>query len=185
MARIAFDIDDDIKRQLKGRLALEGQTLSSVMRSFCMHYKDFGLRPGSQVVWEDRNQLPKEPGIYFIYTNGELQYVGRSKSLYSRLFSSSHHHNQEFSNSKTVIAWIVVPLEILNRLEQDLIATLEPPLNKVGKPNYNEITMSSFRCPIELERQIRIEAAKRDMNRTEFIIVALQEKLERIEAASE
>ena len=42
----------------------------------------------------------------------------------------------------------------------------------------------SFRCPVELERQVRIEAAKRDMNRTEFVIVALQEKLERIDAES-
>jgi hypothetical protein len=42
----------------------------------------------------------------------------------------------------------------------------------------------SFRCPIELERQTRVEAAKRDMNRTQFIIVALQEKLERIDAKS-
>ncbi len=38
----------------------------------------------------------------------------------------------------------------------------------------------TFRCDVDMERRIRIEAAKKDMNRTEFIIEALKEKLERI-----
>ena len=42
----------------------------------------------------------------------------------------------------------------------------------------------SFRCDPCIERRIRIEAAKRDMNRTEFIIEALIEKLRRIDAES-
>ena len=42
----------------------------------------------------------------------------------------------------------------------------------------------SFRCEPNLERRVRIEAAKRDMNRTEFIVMALREKLERIDAES-
>jgi len=42
----------------------------------------------------------------------------------------------------------------------------------------------SFRCDPEIERRIRVEAAKRDMNRTEFIVEALVEKLERIDAKS-
>ena len=42
----------------------------------------------------------------------------------------------------------------------------------------------SFRCEADLERRVRVEAAKCDMNRTEFIIEALCEKLERIDATS-
>lgn len=42
----------------------------------------------------------------------------------------------------------------------------------------------SFRCDAVMERRIRIEAAKKDMNRTEFILAALEEKLERIDAQS-
>lgn len=42
----------------------------------------------------------------------------------------------------------------------------------------------SFRCDPELNRRVRIEAAKRDMNRTEFILEALEEKLERVDATS-
>jgi len=42
----------------------------------------------------------------------------------------------------------------------------------------------SFRCDADMERRIRVEAARRDMNRTEFIIEALREKLERIDAES-
>lgn len=39
----------------------------------------------------------------------------------------------------------------------------------------------SFRCDADIERRARIEAAKRDMNRTQFIVEALREKLERID----
>ena len=42
----------------------------------------------------------------------------------------------------------------------------------------------TFRCEAEIERRIRIEAAKRDMNRTEFIVAAIVEKLEQIDAQS-
>lgn len=40
----------------------------------------------------------------------------------------------------------------------------------------------SFRCDADIERRVRVEAAKRDMNRTQFIVEALREKLERIDA---
>jgi len=40
----------------------------------------------------------------------------------------------------------------------------------------------SFRCPVELERQVRIEAAKKDQNRTEFIIAALRKVLGQLDA---
>lgn len=42
----------------------------------------------------------------------------------------------------------------------------------------------SFRCDAVLERQVRVAAAKRDMNRTEFIIEALREKLEKVDVQS-
>lgn len=41
----------------------------------------------------------------------------------------------------------------------------------------------SFRCDEELERRIRVEAATRDLNRSEFIIESIIEKMERIDAA--
>lgn len=42
----------------------------------------------------------------------------------------------------------------------------------------------SFRCDADTERRVRVEAAKCDMNRTEFIVEALREKLERIDEES-
>jgi len=38
----------------------------------------------------------------------------------------------------------------------------------------------SLRCPAWLDREVRIEAAKHDMNRSQFIIAALQEKIQRV-----
>ena len=42
----------------------------------------------------------------------------------------------------------------------------------------------TFRCDADMERCLRVEAAKCDMNRTEFILEALREKLERVNAES-
>ena len=46
-------------------------------------------------------------------------------------------------------------------------------------------TYVSFRCDSALERQVRIEAAKRDMNRTQYIVEALKEKLRRVREEKE
>lgn len=43
MARIAFDVDEKTKREIRIRLAEEGKTLSEVMRALCLYYKNFGL----------------------------------------------------------------------------------------------------------------------------------------------
>lgn len=42
----------------------------------------------------------------------------------------------------------------------------------------------SFRCPAELEHRVRVEAAKQDMNRTQFILAALRKALEEVNAES-
>ena len=43
MARIAFDIDEKTKREIRIRLVKENRTLSEVMRVLCLYYKNFGL----------------------------------------------------------------------------------------------------------------------------------------------
>lgn len=43
MARIAFDIDEKTKQEIRIRLVKENKTLSEVMRALCLYYKNFGL----------------------------------------------------------------------------------------------------------------------------------------------
>ena len=50
------------------------------------------------------------------------------------------------------------------------------------KDKAKDIVYISFRCPTAMERRARIEAAKKDMNRSEFVLEALGEKLARIDA---
>lgn len=109
MARITFEIDDQIKHEIKIRLAKEGQTFSDIMRVFCSYYRDFGLYPGGHVRWENRDCLPDSFGVYFIYTKeGELQYVGQSRSLYRRLLSG-HHCEDQFAEMGASIFFVETP----------------------------------------------------------------------------
>ena len=65
MARVAFDVDEKTKREIKVRLAEEGRTLSEVMRTLCLYYRDFGLE-GLEMIGsdhphrEDGNELPQD-----------------------------------------------------------------------------------------------------------------------------
>lgn len=42
----------------------------------------------------------------------------------------------------------------------------------------------SIRCPAELERKVRVAAARQDMNRSQFILAALRKALEELDAKS-
>lgn len=128
MARVAFDIDEKTKREIRIRLAGEGKTLSEVMRTFCSHYKDFGLHPGQQVSWEERDTLPDLSGIYFIYADKKLQYIGQTVSLAQRLIGP-HHRSHQFAKMDASIFWIRASVDILAELEKWLVDTLKPPLN--------------------------------------------------------
>lgn len=172
MARIAFDISDQAKQEIKVRLAREKRTLSDVMRVFCSHYKNFGLYPGHQVDWKERNTLPNSPGVYFVYAEGKLQYIGRTASLHQRL-NSGHHRGRQFARLKASIFWIEAPVDILAELESWLIKTLEPPLN--GSPTETSISIS---LPPWLKERVEKEAERELSTMSQVVRKILAEKFE-------
>ncbi len=88
-----------------------------------------------------RRNLPKTPGIYgMIDLRGRLVYVGKSKSLRSRVLSYFLPHNEEdkagrIVQSATTIVWEEQPSEFAALLrEQYLIRQWQPRFNTQGIP---------------------------------------------------
>ena len=60
-----------------------------------------GLIPETEELsWADRKSSPKEAGIYLIYKDGELVYIGETSNIYDRL---THHENGNGSALKEKI----------------------------------------------------------------------------------
>lgn len=65
-------------------------------------------------------------GIYFLYREGELQYIGKSENLLSRV--AAHLAAKNFDK----VYFMRVPFVDLAGTERDLIRLYKPPLNKTG-----------------------------------------------------
>jgi hypothetical protein len=78
--------------------------------------------------------MPRLGGVYFLILDGKVIYVGKSINIVRRVDDHRKHH---WSKGGTVFDYAVCiwePREPAMKLLEDLlIATLKPPLNKVGK----------------------------------------------------
>ncbi len=70
--------------------------------------------------------LPDASGIYFVWNNGQVVYVGRSARLSARCFISQKHHAIFHGD---LISWLEEPLARLKIMEAFYIGTLKPARN--------------------------------------------------------
>jgi hypothetical protein len=97
-------IKNDLKRELKIKAASDGVSISEVARHYLTNWK-FGLF--GYVKFEDKNKLPKLPGIYFVISNNKVEYIGRSDNIRARFYS--HHREVDFEKlTDPVIHWMHV-----------------------------------------------------------------------------
>jgi len=89
------------------------------------------LRSVGRVFDVANNLLPT--GVYFLYLNGVLQYIGQSIEPATRL--SQHQHSGKVFDRAFVIP---VPSFLLNRVEGALIRHFRPPLNGKTAPINDE-----------------------------------------------
>ena len=90
-----------------------------------------------------RRELPQLPGIYgFVDMDGRLIYVGKSKSLRSRVLSYFMPNNAELKAGEIAatarqVLWETQPSEFAALLrEQKLISRWQPRFNVVGMPRH-------------------------------------------------
>lgn len=81
---------------------------------------------------------PKKPGCYRIFFKGDLIYVGKAVDLKKRLSEYSNGYAGKYPSSEfiteyvaeTEVSYSVMPKEKIEEVEQELIDTFSPLLNK-------------------------------------------------------
>lgn len=86
--------------------------------------------------WAARKVLPEDGGIYLIYDEIGLVYIGVTNNLRHRLHT--HHHRPTFDGLiRAHVAYVLMDDSIERvRLERMLIRQHRPRLNRVGNPGH-------------------------------------------------
>ena len=75
--------------------------------------------------------LGRNSGIYFLFNEDSLIYIGQAKNVHTRV----EQHYAERSKEFTLFSWLLVPENDLNEVEASYIAAYAPPLNRSVPPN--------------------------------------------------
>ena len=79
----------------------------------------------------DRETAPLDGGIYFLFLEGRLVYIGETDSIHPRLIQ--HSRNKEFDGYTVMLE---VPPLYRTEIENYLIHKFKPPLNVKYEPVY-------------------------------------------------
>lgn len=80
----------------------------------------------------DRAEIPCEPGIYLLYDENKIVYVGQSTCNIKNRIINEHQRNKRF----TGMAWVACDLDSLDGLERLLIKIFRPRFNKAHNPRW-------------------------------------------------
>lgn len=85
-----------------------------------------------QITFLEREKLPKYPGVYGVYKDDSLIYIGSSRNLYLRWKAGTHHTCKYYrgSESNVTLTWLQVEEERLREIERALILDLSPLVNR-------------------------------------------------------
>ncbi len=84
-------------------------------------------------------QLPSYQAIYFVFSEDEIAYIGKTKNLTQRL--KAHNRRKQFTKmgDKTRIAWLECSdTQLLGQIETALINYFKPKLNGTNNPDASD-----------------------------------------------
>lgn len=89
------------------------------------------------LTWNDRRLLPESPGLYFVITDGQITYIGKTtRTLRKRwLYRSDDLPKFRYFGEFWITFAVITDFELLDRLERDLLRRFRPPLNGYCVPN--------------------------------------------------
>jgi len=102
----------------------------------------------------DIKMLEVRSGVYFLYNEDELVYIGQAQNIAARILQHICEGVKDFNR----VRYDLVPIESLNVVETALIKSLKPRLNKsIGKNRDSEITKKSTItvCPYILPHHVK------------------------------
>ena len=108
---------------------------------------------------DKKRELPTISGIYFVFSQSELLYIGRTTNLQSRWLG--HHRLSDFKSKKEVrIYWLeVLEVEILRNLEKQAIKFFKPCLNSQREKGEMD-AIFQCRIPKKLLKQAKAKSQR-------------------------
>jgi hypothetical protein len=104
----------------------------------------------------DLKPLVVSSGVYFLYNNDELVYIGKAQNIAKRILEHIVEGTKPFNR----VMYELVPVDSLSRVETILIKALKPPFNKsqnndIEHSNYIPSRSSVSIRPIAMEHHLK------------------------------
>jgi excinuclease UvrABC nuclease subunit len=94
------------------------------------------------IPFQFKSKLPSTPGVYIVYLDSQVLYVGQAKDIHNRW--RDHDVDGKISqagnlptNQNLRVGWILVPKQLLTFAEVYLIGLLHPVLNIAHKETFS------------------------------------------------
>jgi len=85
-----------------------------------------------------KSMLPECSGVYFVFGDGELQYVGKAENLRKRWRNHARRSEVECLEAPS-IKWMPTKSDLLDSVEASVIARYQPALNTMGVSPSNRV----------------------------------------------
>lgn len=111
--------------QLRAISEEKGTPVAQLLRDALDQYLVMG-----EVPFDGLDKLPKRSGVYIVFTDSELLYIGQSKNIRARW--KNHHKTADIQQHKDVtILWLAIEPDGISEVERLLIGRLLPSLNGI------------------------------------------------------
>lgn len=130
-------------------------------------------------IYNKRSDVPASCGVYVLYENGSILYIGASKDIRKRF---SNHRVKEWDTVK------IKPMGTFgaaHTLEEKLIAKLDPPFNSHGSRRVELSTRHRVTIDHELYKKVRDFCINNGFKITDFVNEMLNNVFKGIEDAKQ
>lgn len=141
-------------------------------------YKDMNINPFNlkSIPLQDRHLLPSVSGVYFVFYNGKIEYIGISKNIFQRW---QQHECCIYLESppKCRLAWFVIENDKeREKTEKDLIEKFQPRINIQNISRRIEATKKIFVREKPVKNQSKSENKESVLTREVFTVRELAQK---------
>jgi GIY-YIG catalytic domain len=132
----------------------------------------------------NRSQLPNLPAIYFVITDEQVIYIGRTSNLRQRWVDHHLLKQKALGEILVKVAWLSCSdINLLPSIELALIEYFQPCLNRCGlgrreNPDYSRVTGLVNR---ELAKRLRVYVAESESTISEVVEKALKKYLDEVQ----
>lgn len=129
--------------------------------------------------YQNRSDVPTSCGVYVLYQNNKVVYVGASKNIRKRF---SNHRVKDWDSVKIKP---MITFGAAHTLEEKLISKLDPPLNALGSRRIELSTRHRVTIEHELYSKVKEFCVNNGLKITDFVNELIHNVLKGIEDAKQ